>query len=109
MSESSEGTTGHRIVVHNCGTIQTPETCERCERILSGRNDFAEEKQTENATRNRTRFMKTAMEKVAIMMKVEGLDEETSQMVERVIVVRLSPKHINLWMRQLEMKRKAIG
>ena len=30
-------------------------------------------------------------------------------MVERVIVLRLSTKHINLWMRQLEMKRREIG
>ena len=42
-------------------------------------------------------------------MKLEELDEETTMMVERVVILRLSTKHINLWMRQLEMKRKEIG
>ena len=40
------------------------------------------------------------------MMKVEALDEETIRMVERIVVLRISTKHINLWMRQLEMKRR---
>ena len=48
-------------------------------------------------------------EKVAEMMKVEGLDEEKTRMVERIVVLRVSTKHINLWMRQLEIKRKEIG
>ena len=43
------------------------------------------------------------------MMKVELLYEETTRMVERIVLMRISTKHINLWMRQLEMKRKAIG
>ena len=29
-------------------------------------------------------------------------------MTERLVVMRVSTKHINLWMRQLEMKRKEI-
>ena len=55
---------------------------------------------------NGTLFMKTVKEKVAEMMKVEGLDEETTRMVERIIVLRASTKHINLWMRQLELKKR---
>ena len=39
-------------------------------------------------------------------MNVRELDEETALNVERVVVVRISTKHINLWMRQLEMKRR---
>ena len=31
------------------------------------------------------------------MMNVEVLDEETTGMVERVVVLRVSTKHINLW------------
>ena len=42
-------------------------------------------------------------------MKVEDLDQETTKMVERVVVLRIATKHINLWVRQLEMKRKEIG
>ena len=39
------------------------------------------------------------------MLSVEDLDEETTRMVERMVVLRISTKHINLWTRQLEMKR----
>ena len=49
------------------------------------------------------------LEKVAEMMKVDTLEEETIRMVERVVVLRISTKHINLWMRQLEMKRREIA
>ena len=42
-------------------------------------------------------------------MKAEVLDEETTGMAERLVVLRISTKHINLWMRKLEMKRKEIG
>ena len=47
--------------------------------------------------------------KMLIMMNVEALDEETTRMVERVVVLRVTTKHINLWIRQLEMKRNEIG
>ena len=46
------------------------------------------------------------MEEAKKMMNDETLDEETTQMVERLIVLRIATKHINLWMRQLEMKKK---
>ena len=39
---------------------------------------------------------------------MKELDEETTRMVKRVVVIRISTKHINLWMRQLELKRKEI-
>ena len=42
------------------------------------------------------------------IMNVEDLDRETARDVERMAVLRVSPKHINLWMRQLEMKRNEI-
>ena len=47
-------------------------------------------------------------DKIKGMMNLEGLDEETDRMVKRIVVLRISTKHINLWMRQLEMKRKEI-
>ena len=56
----------------------------------------------------RTTFMKTLLEKMMKWLNVEELDEETTRMTERVVVLRISTKHINLWMRQLEMKRKAV-
>ena len=57
----------------------------------------------------RTEFLKSLCERVAEVMKVEALDEETIRMVERIVVLRVSTKHINIWARQLEMKRKEIG
>ena len=36
-------------------------------------------------------------------------DEETARMTERMVVLRIATKHINLWVRQLKMKRKQIG
>ena len=44
--------------------------------------------------------------KVEEMMNVDRLNEETARMVGRIVILRLSTKHINLWIRQLEMKRK---
>ena len=41
-------------------------------------------------------------------MNGEVLDQEASRMDERMAVVRVSTKHINLWIRQLEMKRNEI-
>ena len=63
----------------------------------------------EDATTYGTPFTKIVLEKVGEMMKAEMLDEETTRMVERIIVLRISTKHINLWTRQLEMKRREIG
>ena len=49
------------------------------------------------------------MEKPKKMMNEEVVDEETSRMTERSAVLRIATKHINLWTRQLEMKRKEIA
>ena len=63
----------------------------------------------EDATTDGRPFMKIVLRKVGEMMSGEIPDEETTRMVERIIVLRLSTKHINLWTRQLEMKRREIG
>ena len=52
--------------------------------------------------------MTVLLERMKEMMRVESLDDETAMMVKRLMVVRISTKHINLWMRQLEMKRLEI-
>ena len=36
-------------------------------------------------------------------------DEETTMMVERLAVLRIATKHVNMWIRQLEMKRKEMS
>ena len=43
------------------------------------------------------------------VMKVDCLEEETVRMVKRLAILRVSTKHINLWVRQLEVKRNEIG
>ena len=54
-----------------------------------------------------TAFMRRLKERLAEMLKVEELDDETTMMVERLAVLRIATKHINLWILQLEMKRNA--
>ena len=40
---------------------------------------------------------------------MDDLDDETIRMTEMMVVLRVATKHNNLWMRQLEMKRKEIS
>ena len=42
------------------------------------------------------------------MMNVEVWDQDIARDVERMVILRVSPKHINLWIRQLGIKRKEI-
>ena len=67
------------------------------------------ENPVKDPTTHGTPFLKAVLEEVAEAMNVEALDEETARMVEMIVVLRISTKHINLWMRQLEMKRREIG
>ena len=53
--------------------------------------------------------MRNVLAKLKAVMAIEDLDDETAGMVERIVILRVSTKHINLWTRQLEMKRKEIG
>ena len=73
------------------------------EKESNGEDELNELKPREKA------FMNKLGEKVMAMMNMDALDKETIRDVERVIIVRVSTKHINLWTRQLEMKRKEIG
>ena len=59
-------------------------------------------------TEKPTTCVKSCVEKLGTMMNVEALDEETIRMVDRIVVLRVATKHVNLWMRQLEMKRREI-
>ena len=54
---------------------------------------------------NENAFVKVLNERMMTTTKVDGLDAETIKNIERMVVLRISTKHINLWMRQLEMKR----
>ena len=57
----------------------------------------------------RSAFVKTLLKKTQETMNEKDLNEETIRDVERMMVLRVSTKHINLWARQLELKRKEIG
>ena len=46
------------------------------------------------------------VEKTKEMINVNILDEETTRMIERMVVLRVATKHVNLWVLQLEMKKK---
>ena len=52
--------------------------------------------------------MRMVKEKLEELMDVFVLEEETIRIAEETVLLRLSTKHINLWVRQLEMKRKEI-
>ena len=58
--------------------------------------------------KHETGFVKDVLESVKDVMNLETLDEETARMAKRLMITRISTKHINLWMRQLEMKRVEI-
>ena len=60
------------------------------------------------ATSERTSFVKSSLDTVKGITKVEQIDRETARMTERLVVVRISSKRVNQWMRPLEMKRKEI-
>ena len=52
--------------------------------------------------------MKELKQKVMAKMNMAVLDQETDRDVERMVILRIATKHINLWIRHLEMKRKEI-
>ena len=52
--------------------------------------------------------MGNLIEKLKKMLNVKDLDEETTKMTEGIVILRVATKHINLWLRQLEMKRSEI-
>ena len=64
--------------------------------------------QKKKTNRGEKPFMETLARKMKAMMCVEEIDKETARMIERLVVLRISTKHINLWIRQLEMKRRKI-
>ena len=71
--------------------------------------ESAEENVKSDKEREKSPFLRALLEKTKKSMNVEELDEETTKMVGRMVVLRVATKHINLWIRQLEMKRKEIG
>ena len=61
-----------------------------------------------NANNHENVIIKALLGKMQDAMKMENMDEEATRMAKRMVVIRISTKHINLWMLQLEMKRNEI-
>ena len=54
----------------------------------------------------RSQLLKMLFKRVRTALNEEDFDEETTRMVERMAVLRISTKHITLWIHQLGMKRR---
>ena len=75
-----------------------------CDTVL--RENATVEEDRKRRRSQETVFMNKLLEEIKEMMNPDFLDEETALMMKRMVVIRISTKHINLWIRQLEMKRK---
>ena len=69
-------------------------------------NAYDENDEKTGTETHETEIMRTVLEKMKDSMDVEVLDDETTRMTKRLVVIRISTKHINLWMRKLEVRRK---
>ena len=67
---------------------------------------MSDEETKRNANGLDTVFMKGVFERMKELLHMEVLDEESSREIERTVIVRISTKHINLWICQLEMKNR---
>ena len=76
--------------------------------VLSDEKESVGEREVEETTSERSQFMLKLLMRTKEMMNEDKLDEETTRMVERIVVLRLSTKHVNLGIRQLEIKRDEI-
>ena len=53
----------------------------------------------------RSSFLEMLVKKVTTALNFD-IEEEFARKTERMVVLRIAAKHIYIWMRQLEMKRK---
>ena len=65
-----------------------------------------EENERKDAKSKGPLFASNLLEKLKTDMNLDVLDDETTKMVQILVILKLSTKNINLWARQLEMKRK---
>ena len=72
------------------------------------RSERAEDTEKRGKENRRSALLERLFVKLMTVLSVEDLDEETTRMVERMAVLRIATKHVNLWIRQLEMKRREV-
>lgn len=106
-SEPTHQTAGQRMV--RCGE-RTPTSSNNngnCGEAPSGENEHAEEV-LENSVSGERTFLRRLLQTTTECFDVEHPDEETTLMVERLVILIISTKHVNLWMRQLAVKRSEV-
>ena len=109
MSEPPRETAGRRNVDSGARTPSSSPSHGDCgASVLGSENEPAEENQMKDGARERSSFVKKLTETIRRRMREDVLDKETTMTVERMVVLRLSTKHTNLWTRQLETKRNEI-
>ena len=64
--------------------------------------------EVKDAMTERIPIVTVLLEIMKEMMKVESLEEETTIMAKMLVVIRVTTEQINMWTRQLEMKRRVI-
>ena len=87
---------------------KTPKDSEkqgRPQKELRQRHECVGENKMNGSRNNESAFVKMLNEKKMSLTRIDVLDGETIKNIERLVLLRTSTKRINLWMRQLEMKR----
>ena len=101
--------TGPPIIARRKKVDQTPQGSEKQgkpQKELRQRTECDDENKMDGSRTDEGTFKKMLAEKMMTLTNVDVLDDETIKNIERMVVLRTSTKHINLWMRQLEMKRR---
>ena len=101
------GTARHRTDADVNSTTRTTQESKNGDTELREENEPGEEQN--EYEKEGMAFKRRLKEKAARVMKVEVLDEEMNMMVERLAVLRIATKYINLWIRQLEMKKMEVS
>ena len=76
---------------------------------MEDEDDEHTEEMMQDPTSEGSVFLKILLEKTEDLKNDDSLDDETIRMTERIVIIGIFTKHINLWIRQLEMKRREIG
>ena len=87
-------------------TTQDQETQDDPEETLSKEVVYGGEPDVNDLKHPEKTFVNKLIEKTIAVMNEEVLDQKkTVRHVERIVILGISTKHINLWIRQLELKR----
>ena len=105
MSESPDGAAERWNGAGDNKTTPLSEAQSDFEGVLSGEKVLDGEYKINDLTKDERMILRELKEKLRTIKKVEELDQETTRGVERLVILRVAAKHINLWIRQLEIKK----